>query len=74
MLQYVHTNILQKTVKKLFEFYKKILHCKGIGETKNLQGVWLDKLTELTNTHIVGEHVCLSGYEEDYPTLQFFSL
>lgn len=73
MFRYVHTNIIAKDSKKLIEFYKKVFHCKSIGETRDLCGDWLDKLTGLTNAHIVGEHLCLPGYEEDHPTLEIFS-
>ena len=30
-------------------------------------------MTGLSNAHIVGEHLCLPGYEEDHPTIEIFS-
>lgn len=73
MFRYVHTNIIAKDSKKLIDFYKKVFHCKSIGETRDLRGVWLDKLTGSKNSHIVGEHLCLPGYGEVRPTLEIFS-
>lgn len=73
MLRYVHTNIIAKDSQRLISFYKKVFNCKSIGETRDLRGDWLDKLTGVPNTHIVGEHLCLPGYGEDYPTLEIFS-
>lgn len=73
MLRYVHTNIIAKDSKKLINFYKKVFQCKSIGETRDLRGEWLDKLTGIPNAHIVGEHLCLPGYEDDHPTLEIFS-
>ncbi|MDR2947092.1 MAG: VOC family protein [Candidatus Adiutrix sp.] len=73
MFRYVHTNIVARDSAKLIEFYKTVLHCKSIGETRDLRGAWLDKLTSLAQAHIVGEHLCLPGYEADLPTLEIFS-
>lgn len=38
MFRYVHTNIIAKDSEKLIAFYKKVLHCKSIGETRDLCG------------------------------------
>lgn len=73
MLRYVHTNIIAKDFKKMVNFYKDVLQCKSIGETRDLRGEWLDKLTGISGSHIVGEHLCLPGYEHDHPTLEIFS-
>lgn len=73
MLHYVHTNIIAKDSQRLISFYKKVFNCKSIGETRDLRGEWLDKLTGVPNAHIVGEHLCLPGYGEDHPTLEIFS-
>ena len=73
MFRYVHTNIIAKDSKKLIEFYKEVFQCKSIGETRDLRGEWLDDLTGIQNSHIVGEHLCLPGYKDDHPTLEIFS-
>ncbi len=73
MLRYVHTNIIARDSRKLIEFYKNVFQCKSIGETRDLRGEWLDRLTGITDAHIVGEHLCLPGYESDHPTLEIFS-
>ncbi len=73
MFRYVHTNIIAKDSAKLIEFYKSALQCKSIGEKRDLRGEWLDRLTGVSGAHIVGEHLCLPGYDEDRPTLEIFS-
>ena len=73
MFRYVHTNIIAKDFRKLIALYKDVFQCKSIGETRDLRGAWLDKLTGIQNAHIVGEHLCLPGYEDDHPTLEIFS-
>lgn len=73
MHRYVHTNIIAKDCQKLISFYKKVFQCKSIGETRDLRGEWLNKMTGLPDAHIVGEHLCLPGYGEDHPTLEIFS-
>lgn len=73
MFRYAHTNIIAKDSAKLIQFYKRALNCKSIGETRDLRGDWLDKMTGIKNAHIVGEHLCLPGYETDHPTLEIFS-
>lgn len=73
MFRYVHTNIIAKDADKLIEFYKTVLHCRSINEKRDLRGEWLDKLTNVKNAHIRGEHLLLPGYGEDHPTLEIFS-
>lgn len=73
MFRYVHTNIIAKDANKLIDFYKTVLRCKSINETRDLRGAWLDGLTGLNGAHITGEHLLLPGYGEDHPTLEIFS-
>ncbi|SMC22186.1 Catechol 2,3-dioxygenase [Clostridium acidisoli DSM 12555] len=73
MFRYVHTNIIAKDARKLIEFYKTVVKCKSINETRDLRGVWLDRLTGINKAHISGEHLLLPGYGEDHPTLEIFS-
>lgn len=73
MFRYVHTNIIAKDARKLIHFYKTVLHCKSINETRDLSGPWLDRLTGLNEAHITGEHLLLPGYGEDHPTLEIFT-
>lgn len=73
MTRYVHTNIIAKNAEKLIRFYKEVFSCRSIGERRDLRGDWLDRLTGLEGSHIVGEHLCLPGYSEDHPTLEIFS-
>ena len=73
MFRYVHTNIIAKDAARLIAFYKQALHCKSIGQTRDLQGPWLDRLTGLPKAHITGEHLLLPGYDDSHPTLEIFS-
>lgn len=73
MLRYVHTNIIARDAAKLIDFYKKSLGCKSMGQTRDLRGPWLDRLTGLPQAHITGEHLLLPGYDAAHPTLEIFS-
>lgn len=73
MTRYVHTNIISRDADKLIEFYKDVFGCRSIGEKRNIRGTWLDKMTGISNAHIVGEHLVMPGYDEDHPTLEIFS-
>lgn len=73
MIRYAHTNIIARDCFKLIDFYKQVFGCKSIGEERDQQGEWLDRLTGLTGAHIVGEHLLLPGYGEDHPTLEIYS-
>ena len=73
MIRYVHTNIIAKDSQKLISFYKEVFDCRSIGQTRDLKGEWLDRMTGISNAHIVGEHLCLPGYDADHPTLEIFS-
>ncbi len=72
-MRYAHTNIIAKDSTKLIDFYKEVLDCRSIGETRNLSGDWLDGMTGIKNSHIVGEHLCLPGYDDKHPTIEIFS-
>jgi len=73
MFRYAHTNIVARDAAKLIDFYKTVLGCTSIGETRDLRGDWLDRLTGQHDAHIRGEHLCLPGYLPDHPTLEIFS-
>jgi glyoxylase I family protein len=73
MVRYAHTSIVARDAGKLIDFYKTVLGCKSIGETRDLSGGWLDRLTGVTGAHIAGEHLLLPGYGSDGPTLEIFS-
>lgn len=73
MIRFVHTNLIAKDVKKLVDFYKAVLGCQSIGETRDLSGQWLDGLTGIQGAHLFGEHLLLPGYGEHHPTLEIFS-
>jgi glyoxylase I family protein len=72
MIRYAHTNIVAKDAGKLIDFYKSVLHCESIGETRDLRGEWLDTLTGLSGTHITGEHLLLPGCGDARVTLEIF--
>ncbi len=72
-MRYAHTNIIAQDSAKLIAFYKEVLGCRSIGETRSLRGEWLDAMTGVKNAHIAGEHLCLPGYDEKHPTLEIFS-
>lgn len=73
MFRYVHTNLIAKDSQSLIFFYKNVLGCTSIGETRDIRGEWLDQMTGVKNAHIVGEHLRMPGYETDHPTLEIFS-
>lgn len=72
-MRYVHTNLIAQHWKKLSLFYQRVFNCKPAPPQRDLSGEWLDRLTGLSNAHIVGEHLILPGYGEDHPTLEIFS-
>ncbi len=72
MTRYVHTNIVAEDAKTLIAFYKQALDLQSIGETRDLRGDWLDRLTGLNGARITGEHLLLPGYGGDHPTLEIF--
>lgn len=72
-IRYAHTNIIAQDWQKVSQFYQHVFGCKPVPPGRNLAGEWLDKLTQVENAHIVGEHLALPGYEESRPTLEIFS-
>ena len=73
MIRYAHTNIIARDSRKLIDFYMAVFDCRSNGQTCDLCGEWLDKLTGMPGAHIVGEHLVLPGFGDSYPTLEIFS-
>ncbi len=72
MNRFVHTNLIAKDVPAMIAFYKNALGCSSIGQTRDLNGAWVDRLTGIPNAHIFGEHLALPGYVDGGPTLEIF--
>lgn len=72
MIRYAHTNLIAKDVPLLVSFYRDVLGCRSIGQTRDLSGAWVDQLTSIEHAHIFGEHLALPGYGNDGPTLEIF--
>lgn len=73
MIRFKHTNIIAKNATTLIEFYKNALDCRSVGETRDLSGDWLDRLSGIKDAHLIGEHLLLPGYSEHAPTLEIFT-
>lgn len=72
MIRYSHTNLIAKNLPLLLAFYQDVLDCQRIGQTRDLSGSWVDRLTGICGAHIVGEHLALPGCGETGPTLELF--
>ena len=73
MIRYAHTNLIAKDLSKMISFYVDVLGCQQIGQTRDLRGDWVDRLTGIQHAHIFGEHLALPGYDDGGPTIEIFS-
>lgn len=73
MIRYAHTNLIVKNINTILAFYRDVLGCRSIGQTRDLSGEWIDRLTGIPGAHLFGEHLLLPGYEAGGPTLEIFS-
>lgn len=71
-IKFVHTNLLAKDWKKLAQFYIEVLDCKPEYPERDMDGDWIDKMTNIKGVHITGIHLKLPGYTNG-PTLEIFS-
>ena len=71
-LQYAHTNILARDWKKLAAFYIDVFDCKPIYPERDMNGDWIDEMTNIEDVHISGIHLALPGFSNG-PTLEIFS-
>ena len=72
MIRYSHTNLIAKDVPLMIAFYRDVLGCRSIGQTRDLSGDWVDRLTGIPGAHIFGEHLALPGFASGGPTLEIF--
>ena len=71
-IKYVHTNILARDWKKLSQFYIDVFDCEPLFPERDLQGKWVDDMTDISGVLVRGNHLKLPGYEHG-PTLEIFS-
>ena len=71
MIKYVHTNILANDWKKLSQFYIDVFGCNPVYPERDLEGEWIDNMTNISGVHIEGIHLELPGYENG-PTIEIF--
>lgn len=71
MIKSVHTNILANDWKKLSQFHMDVFGCKPVYPERDLEGKWIDKMTDIRGAHIEGIHLELPGYENG-PTIEIF--
>lgn len=72
MIKYKHTNLIAKDWKRLSEFYQKVFNCIPVPPERNLSGEWLDRITDIADSHIRGMHLRLPGFGDSGPTLEIF--
>ena len=72
MIRYAHTNLIAKDVSRMISFYRDVFGCRSIGQTRDLSGEWVDRLTGIPGAHLFGEHLALPGFDEGGPTLEIF--
>lgn len=72
MIRYAHTNLIAKDVPALVSFYRDVLGCRSMNQTRDLSGGWVDRLTGIERAHIFGEHLALPGFGDGGPTLEIF--
>jgi predicted enzyme related to lactoylglutathione lyase len=72
MIKYKHTNLIAKDWKRLSEFYQKVFNCIPVPPERDLSGEWLDRITNIPDSHIKGMHLRLPGFGDSGPTLEIF--
>ena len=72
-IKFIHVNIICADWEKLCGFYRNIFDCVNIGNMKNHQGGYKEKVIGVPGVHVVGQHVLLPGFAKDYPTLEIFT-
>jgi predicted enzyme related to lactoylglutathione lyase len=72
MIKYKHTNLVAKDWKRLADFYQKVFQCVPVPPERDLSGTWLDKITNIPKSHILGIHLRLPGFGDAGPTLEIF--
>lgn len=70
-IKFIHINIVAKDWKKLAQFYIDTFTCIPYYPERDLQGEWLEHLTNIQEVSIKGIHLKLPGYQ-DGPTLEIF--
>ncbi len=72
MITYVHTNIIAHNWKTLSQFYIDALECTPVYPERNMQGEWIEKITNIPGVHIEGIHLKLPGMTNGQ-TLEIFT-
>ena len=70
-LKFTHTNLVASDWKKLARFYIDVFGCEPVYPERDIKGDWIDRVTNIKDVHIEGQHMRLPGYA-DGPTLEIF--
>ncbi len=72
-IRYTHTNINARDWRALSRFYQEVFDCRPLGQLRDNEGEWFERLTGIRGARAVGEHIALPGYPEGGPTLEIFT-
>ena len=65
MIHYSHTNLIAKDVSRMISFYRDVLGCQSIGETRDLSGEWVERrlgaITSLDRLESLGDRLLVVG-------------
>jgi predicted enzyme related to lactoylglutathione lyase len=72
-VRFSHVNIIAKDWRGLADFYIRVFGCEKILPERHLEGMWLSRLTAISDVKIEGIHLRLPGSSQSGPTLEIFS-
>lgn len=72
-LKFIHVNIITDNWENLCAFYRDAAGCVNSGKLKDHQGNYKAQVIGIPDVHVVGQHVLLKGFYDNYPTLEIFT-
>ena len=70
--RFTHTNVVAMDWKRLAAFYQEVFGCVPVPPERKHSGEWLDRITGISGSEILGVHLRLPGHSDEGPTLEIF--
>lgn len=70
-MKFAHVSLVSRDWKALADFYIRVFGCSVVGPSRNLQGPWVEQLTNLPQAHLEGMHLQLPNSSATLEIFQY---
>ncbi|MGX2953806.1 VOC family protein [Shewanella sp. JL219SE-S6] len=69
-MKYIHTNLTVENLEMMSNFYQRVFDCIPVRDSDDLDGQWVEEITNVKEAAIRYVHLTLPGFGENGPELE----